>query len=67
MENILKKVTAVNTPNLNIQMVIQVQEVFRTINRQDQRRTSPWYIYIYIYIYIEKNTWTPKSILFNDQ
>jgi hypothetical protein len=33
--------TAENFPNLEKEMVIQIQEAFRTPKRQDQERTSP--------------------------
>jgi hypothetical protein len=35
-----------NSPNLEKEVLIQVQEAFRTANRLDQNRTSPWHIII---------------------
>jgi hypothetical protein len=37
-ENIFNKITAENFPNLEKEKVIQVQEAFRTSNRQYQKR-----------------------------
>jgi hypothetical protein len=37
------KIIAENFLNLEQQLIIQVQEAFRTPNRQDQKRTSPRY------------------------
>jgi hypothetical protein len=42
--NIFNKTIAEISPNLEKEMPIQVQEVFRTLNRHDQNRTSPWHI-----------------------
>jgi hypothetical protein len=37
MENIFKNIITENFPTLGKEMVIQVQEAFRTPNRQDQK------------------------------
>jgi hypothetical protein len=42
-ENIFSKIIAKNFPNLGKKMTVQVQEGFRTPNRQDQKRTSLQY------------------------
>jgi hypothetical protein len=41
IENIFNKIIAESFPNLGEEMDIQVQEVFKTPNRQKQKRTSP--------------------------
>jgi hypothetical protein len=43
IENIFNKIIAENFPNLEKEMVIHVQEVFRTPNRQEQKRNSPYH------------------------
>jgi hypothetical protein len=42
-EIIFNKIIVENFSNLEKQMVIQVQEVFRTPNRQENKRTSPFF------------------------
>jgi hypothetical protein len=44
--NIFNTVVAENFPNLKKKMPIQVRKAFRTPNRHDQSRTSPWHIII---------------------
>jgi hypothetical protein len=46
MHNIFNKIMAENFPNLKKERPIQVQEAFRTPNRLDQNKTSPWHIII---------------------
>jgi hypothetical protein len=41
MSNIVNKIITENFPNLEKTMPIQVQGAFRTLNRPDQKRTSP--------------------------
>jgi hypothetical protein len=41
MDNILHKIMAENFPNFEKEGVFQVQEAFRTPNRQDKKRASP--------------------------
>lgn len=42
IENIFNKLTAESLTNLEKEMPIQVQEIFRTQNSQDQRRAYPY-------------------------
>jgi hypothetical protein len=44
--NIFNKIITENFPNLEKVLPIEVQEAFRTPNRLDQNRTSPWHIII---------------------
>jgi hypothetical protein len=44
--NIFNKIITENFPNLKKVLFIQVQEAYRTPNRLDQIRTSPWHIFI---------------------
>jgi hypothetical protein len=46
IENICNKIIAENFPNLEKEMVIQVQEGFRTPSRQDHKQASPWQIIV---------------------
>jgi hypothetical protein len=48
MENLLTKTVAENFPNLQKKMDIQVYNAFRTPNRHDQKRTSPYTIIVKI-------------------
>jgi hypothetical protein len=45
-ENILNKITPENFPNLMKNMVINVQEAYRTPNILDEKRKNPHYIII---------------------
>jgi hypothetical protein len=45
-KGIKTKIVAENFPNLEKEIAIQVQEAFRTPNRQDQKRTSPQHIIV---------------------
>jgi hypothetical protein len=42
--NIFNKIIAETFPNLEKEILIQVQEASRIPNRHDQNRTSPWHI-----------------------
>jgi hypothetical protein len=44
--NIFNKIMIKNSPNLQKEMPIQVQEVSKTPNKHDQTRTSPWHIVV---------------------
>jgi hypothetical protein len=44
--NIFNKIITENFTNLEKVLPIQVQEAFRTPNRLDENRTSPWHIII---------------------
>jgi hypothetical protein len=44
--NIFNKIITENFPNLQKDLLIQVQEASRTANKQDQNRTSPQHIII---------------------
>jgi hypothetical protein len=46
MHNIFNKIITENFQNLEKSMPIQVHEAFRTLNRPDQKRTTPWHIII---------------------
>jgi hypothetical protein len=46
VHNIFNKIISENFPNLEKELPIQVQEAFRTPNRIDKKRTSPWHIII---------------------
>jgi hypothetical protein len=46
IHNIFNKIIIENFPNLKKTMPIQVQEAYRTPNRFDQNRTTPWHIII---------------------
>jgi hypothetical protein len=46
IENVFDKIIAEEFPSLQKEMVIQVQEAFRTPNKQDQKRTSPRHIIV---------------------
>jgi hypothetical protein len=48
IHNIFNKMTAENFPNIKKEMPIQVQDAFRTPNRHDQNKTSPWHIIVKI-------------------
>ena len=39
--NIFNKIIKENFPNLNKEMPMNIQEAYRTPNRQDQKRNSP--------------------------
>jgi hypothetical protein len=44
--NIFNKIITENFPTLKKVLPIQIQEAFRTQNRLDQNRISPWHIVI---------------------
>jgi hypothetical protein len=46
IRSIFNKIIAKNSPNLQKEMLIQVQETCRTPNRQDQNTISPWHIIV---------------------
>jgi hypothetical protein len=45
-KELFQRITAEKSPNLKKESVIQVQEVYRTTNCQDQKRNTPRYIII---------------------
>jgi hypothetical protein len=45
IHNIFNKIITEDFPNLEKVLPIQVQEIFRTPNRLDENRTSPWPYY----------------------
>jgi hypothetical protein len=53
IDNLVNKIIAENFPNLEKEMEIQVQEVYRTPNHQNQTRNTPRHIK---YIQTNKNT-----------
>jgi hypothetical protein len=42
--NIYNKIIAENSPNIEKEMITQIQEAFRTLSRECQKRTSPHHI-----------------------
>jgi hypothetical protein len=48
IDNLFNRVIAENSPNLEKEKVIQVQESYRTPNSQDQKRITPRHIKIKI-------------------
>jgi hypothetical protein len=48
IDNLFNRVIAENSPNLEKEKVIQVQESYRTPNYQDQKRITPRHIKIKI-------------------
>ena len=44
--NIFKKIIEENLPNLKKEIALNIKEAYRTLNRQDQKRNSSWYLTI---------------------